>query len=185
MACNRQCRMTGKRVVSFHLVVSLRGFHTDAQNWSETDPSNHNNRKRTSFRSSGFQAHPVGSQLRSTLSFAGCPCGAPVWSQLAPTDARWERPSPEAQIRKKNKNKPHKAEEREASVLRVPCTHTHPGSRWAPGRAAPSRPEGREGTNTDRPRAGFAAALCDKGLLLGAICCRKPGALEEGQLLNY
>ena len=29
------------------------------------------------------------------------------------------------------------------------------------------------------PRAVSAALLCDNGLLLAAICCRKPGALEE------
>ena len=52
-------------------------------------------------------------------------------------------------------------------------THSHP----RPG------PSGR--TRNDRTRAAFAAALCDKGLLLGPICCRKPAALEEEQLLNY
>lgn len=41
------------------------------------------------------------------------------------------------------------------------------------------RPRGKDKDEEQLHGAVSAALLCDKGLLLAAICCRKPGALEE------
>lgn len=139
--------------------------------------------------------------------FAGCTC-APgeaqgVWVTAAcPQTRGGSAPPLRGAIQGRNKNKEHKTDERVAVSAASFCAPNPPGAAPGSRAARPSlsvaaeqdapdathsytRPRPRGRTRNNCTRAVSAAALCDKGRLLGAICCRKPGALEEEQLLNY